>query len=292
MKLFKLLFLLSLGFSCISSFSLDKKHYIGGGIQTSMDINFHHQGWNTDKSCYPDMSNCTPNEHEGFTWLYEVMNKWMAGGIIYAGIQADDNWRLELSADGSKASKPSKTKFAGVYYLKEKGRPYEKAPLWKDLLISKKQEELTASLSPAEANKDYTGLYISRSFSEFQIINLMANAYYTVPLKDITANSYIGLGVGYSLVQGHVKYKAQYTDSSLNGLQDETFSTGAPAVRISAGLDYSLGKALFDIKLAYTRIAELNDTLKYEQHLNQESNEMSLVNINYFTAAVTIKYFL
>ena len=96
-------------------------------------------------------------------------------------------------------------------------------------------------------------------------------------------------------MKARIKYKATYaeTNKAYNGEQDDTLSTGALAFRLSAGLDYPcFDKASFGVKLAYTSINELSTEIDYQKHINQKFSSLILVDMSYFTAALTFKYFL
>ena len=293
MKFFKISILSIIFLISFYTYSMDnEKYYIGGLVGVAFPNNFYHQGWNEDTACYPDMAGC-PENHKGYTWLYEISNKWMPGTGIYAGIHTNNNWRWELSVDGTMAVEDSNTDFISIHYLKEKGRPYEKPSFWSDVIKSKKAEDLTANLNKIQNKKDYKGTSFSNTFSELKIINFLANVYYTLPIGEKII-PYIGVGLGYGLVSAHIKYKATYAeaDKDYNGEQNDTISTGALALRLSAGLDYLCFKHIsFGVKLAYTSINELSAEIEYKTHINQKSASLLLTDMNYFTAAVTSKYF-
>ena len=184
--------------------------------------------------------------------------------------------------------------FIGIHYLKEKRRPHKKTSFWNNLVKSKKSEDLTAGLNKVQYKKDYKGVKFSNSFSELRIINFLANVYYTLPIGE-KITPYIGMGLGYGLVEAHIKYKATYTeaDKAYNVEQNDTVSMGALAFRLSAGLDYPcFDKASFGIKLAYTSLNELSTETDYKTHINQKSSSLLLTDMRYFTAALTFKYFL
>ena len=280
----------ALAFLCINSYSLDLEYYVGGSLKNKAPLQFHSLGWNKDKLCYPDMSNCPKEKHKGFAWLYRLASDWLNPGLgLQAGVRTHQNFRVELSLDGFQSVKDPKTHFIGLYYLKEDKNPFPKTVSFWDGVRLPKSRELSGSLTKTEFQETKEALLSKNSFSNLQIFSFLLISYMDFPLKNTNFRPYLGLGTGYSLVKAHIAFEGKYKDSSLDSAQAADFSSLSLSVRLKAGLNYIFSdKISYGLEGSYTMLKGAEDKFSYDKHPNQENSWAILRDIRY----LSISFFL
>ena len=290
----KYFFVFGLSFIYSPVHSTDLDYYIGGSLNTNFPLQFYQLGWNGDDICYPNSIACL-DTHKGYAWIYEVMSGLVNPGLrFYAGVRTHKNWRLEVSLDGFRSLKASKTKFTNLYYLKENKDPFFKTVSFWDGLILPKAKDLTVSLTGSKYNKDDDQLISSgNSFSELQLLTGLINVYFDFPITNTKFMPYVGLGSGYTLVKANISYHSKYKDKSYTSDQDASFSKLALSARVKAGVDYAFSdKWSYGLEASYTMLKGASDILPYEKHPNQKNNTTILRDIRYLTVTFNAVYFL